>query len=282
MIDAMRKIMWFTLLTALIPHSLLSQNQGQTIEDPFYYQVAGLVYVKIFDPVLRSKTPTVKIPKEPLKFKIVGKEIEPSDNSVFYVIKFLPIKDETGAISALKGSSNYVNSSDNHVFFWINENELNRYVENGFIVKSYKAPNARLTYGANLSLPFKLRPKLSDHNIKITPDLTLGGYIGIKYRLSHTEPYYLSFPLVTLGLATLSITDENNPASPNKGDGTVLGITASWGGVFQFDDFQFGLMMGWDRAAGEIGSAWIYNDIPWYSFSIGYSFIGRASDKSSE
>jgi hypothetical protein len=51
-------------------------------------------------------------------------------------------------------------------------------------------------------------------------------------------------PILILGLATLSINDNNNSTISNKGDGTVLGITGATGLVFQLSDFQFGLMLG--------------------------------------
>jgi hypothetical protein len=273
-------------------------QQDQTGEDPFYYQISGLVYVKEFNTTTRAKTQTQKIPKEPLRFRIVSKEIDNTDNSTFYVIQFLRIKsesDETATItvdgkgkdkkitrtvtSTLIGSTEFVNSGDNSKYFWIRKDELDNYMTDGFIAKSYKTPNVNISYGANISLPFKLRTETNGQNIKITPDLTLGGYLGLKWRLSHTKPFYVTLPVVSLGLATLSINDNNNPTTPNKGDGTVLGITGSTGLVFQLSDFQFGLMLGWDRAAGEIGKDWIYNNKTWYSFSIGYSFLGNNSDK---
>ncbi len=263
--------------------SLLSSfafgQQTQTGEDPFYYQVSGLIYVKEFNALEREKTETLKIPKEPLRFKIVSKEVNATDNSTFYVIKFLQINIETGPlIESLRSNTFFVNSDDNNKFFWIRKDELDNYLADGFVTKSYKIPNAKIAYGANISLPFKLRTKTSGQNIKITPDLTLGGYLGIKWRISHTMPFYVTAPIVSLGLATLSLNDNNNPTTPNKGDGTVLGITGSTGLVFQLNDFQFGFMLGRDKAAGEIGKDWIYNNKTWYSFSIGYSFLGNNSE----
>lgn len=290
-----------SIITSLILCFLIGISYGQqdqTIEDPYYYEISGLVYVKEFNTLTKTKTEIQKIPKEPLRFRIVSKEINAIDNSTFYIIQFLRIKsgsDETVKIivdgrwknkkvtktveSTLKGSAIFINSDDNNKYFWIRKDELDNYMTDDFITKSYKTPNTDISYGANISLPFKLRTETNGQNIKITPDLTLGGYLGVKWRLSHTKPFYLTAPVVSLGLATLSINDNNNPTTPNKGDGTVLGITGSTGLVFQLNDFQFGLMLGWDRAAGEIGKDWIYNNKTWYSFSIGYSFLGNTKDK---
>jgi len=277
----MTKIITTCFFFFLLNRIAFGQQTQTNVEDPFFYKISGLVYVKEFTALTRSKTTILKIPKEPLKFKIVSKEIDPTDNSTFYVIKFLPINDEASipSIAALKTSTNFVNSADNDKFFWIRKDELDNYVTDGFITKSYRIPNVTVAYGANISLPFKLRTETHGQNIKITPDLTLGGYIGVKWRLSRTKPFYVTTPIVTLGLSTLSINDNNNTANPNKGDGTVLGITGSTGLIFQLSDFQFGLMLGRDKAAGEIGKDWIYNNKTWYSFSIGFSFLGNNPEK---
>lgn len=293
----MTKYLISAIFLVFLTEAVYGQQQ-QSGEDPFFYKVSGLVYVQEYNSLTRSKTSNLKIPKEPLKFRIVSKETESSDNSTYYVIQFLRIKPEsdetvkvtiTGkgenktttreVLSTLKGSSVFINSDDNDKYFWLRKDELDNYMADGFITKSYKTPNTNIAYGANISLPFKLRPETNGQNIKITPDLTLGGYLGIKWRISKTKPFYLTAPIVTLGLATLSINDNSNTATPSKGDGTVLGITGSTGLVFQLDDFQFGFMLGRDRAAGEIGKDWIYNNKTWYSFSIGYSFLGNNSDK---
>jgi hypothetical protein len=276
--------LFVTSIVFCIFTSIAFGQQTQANEDPFFYKVSGLVYVKEFNALTRTKTTTLKIPKEPLKFKIVSKEVDATDNSTFYVIKFLQINDETGSdkIASLKNNTNFVNSADNDKFFWIRKDELDNYQTNEFITKSYKIPNVNIAYGANISLPFKLRTETNGQNIKITPDLTLGGYLGLKWRISKKKPFYVTAPVISIGLATLSLNDNSNPTSPSKGDGTVLGITGSTGAVFQFNDFQFGLMLGWDRAAGEIGKDWIYNNKTWYSFSIGYSFLGNNTDNNKQ
>jgi hypothetical protein len=95
-------------------------------------------------------------------------------------------------------------------------------------------------------------------------------------------------PVLTLELSTLAINDNTINTTTNSttknGDGLVLGITGSVGVVFQFDDFQVGLAAGMDRAAGELGKDWIYNNKGWVSFSIGFNFFGNKtkSEKAEE
>jgi hypothetical protein len=260
-------------------------QQVQISEDPYNYKVEGLVYVKEFNEAKKEKDAIQRIPKEPLKFRIVGKEVDKIDNSSFYIIRFLPIDGDKDYIKQgdkkfkLRGDKLYINSEDNNKYFWLRKDEFDNYMTENFITKSYKTFIPKITYGANISLPFKLRTSIDGENIRITPDITLGGYLGTKWRLSSTIPFYVNFPVVSLGLATLSINDNNNTSSTNKGDGTVLGITGSTGFVFQITDFEMGFMVGWDRASGELGKDWIYNGKAWYSFSIGYSFFGNNTDK---
>jgi hypothetical protein len=275
----------FTFIFLFFCIGIILGQQLQIAEDPYNYKIEGLVYVKEFNETRREKDTIQRIPKEPLKFRIVGKEVDKNDNSSFYIIKFLPIESKSDFIKQgddrfiLKGNKLYINSVDNKKYFWIRKDEFENYITDNFITKSYKTLIPKISYGANILLPFKLRTKIEGENIRITPDITLGGYIGFKWRLSSTIPFYVTTPVISLGLATLSINDNNNSSSTTQGDGTVLGITGSTGFVFQINDFEMGLMVGWDRASGELGKDWIYNGKAWYSFSIGYSFFGNNPDK---
>jgi hypothetical protein len=271
------------LLLPVLLFGLIANSQTQE-EEPFAYEIEGLVFAYEYDISNQTKTKKQKIPKEGLKFKIVRNDTDKTDQSVFYIIKFLIITDDKISVANksvdLNGNTTFINSADNSKYFWIRKDQLDKMIEDKFIGKSYETPNVNLSYGASLSLPFKYRPKINERNIKITPDITLGGYIGFKWRISSKKPFYITAPIATLGLTTLSIND-NNTTTTDNGDGLVLGITTSTGVAFQFDDFQVGLMLGADRAAGELGKDWIYNDKIWYSFSIGYSFIGK-KDKTEE
>jgi hypothetical protein len=260
------KNLFLTVIVLTI--SILSFGQSQDVEAPFYYQVSGLVYVYNYDITTRTQQTTFKVPKPPLKFEIVRKEKDTSNSYYYYIIKFLTITSDAitvaGSQISLTNSTQFVNSADNQDYFWIRQDELNNLLEDKTIKKSYKFTH-ELAYGANVSLPFKLRPKVNDQNIRITPDI----------RISHKDPFYITFPIVTLGLATLPITGETDGSTVDKGDGMVLGVTTSTGLVFQLKDFQLGFLMGWDKAAGELGKTWIYNGKTWYSFSIGFTFLGN-------
>jgi len=271
----------FVLSLILISPFFTCYSQEQDVDAPFYYQISGLVYVYDYDVKTPKQLTTFKIPKAPLKFSIQRKEKNKADDYDFYIIKFLTIIKDDVSIGAktvsLTGNAQFVNSADNDKYYWLRQDELDNLVAEKTIVKSYKL-TIKPAYGASVSLPFKLRPKTNDQNTKLTPDITLGGYLGIRWRISRKEPFYVTAPIVTLGLSTLPISNETDGTVPDKGDGMVLGTTVSTGAVFQLNDFQFGFLMGWDHATGELGKTWIYNDKPWYSFSIGFSFLGNRKE----
>jgi hypothetical protein len=139
-------------------------------------------------------------------------------------------------------------------------------------------------------VPFKVRFKTQGQNIKLNTDVTLGGYVGAKTRLDSSRPYYVSL-IATLGLAFLPLNDNTNLSMDamvsmdkmaSKGDSTVVGVTGSVGFVIELSDFQLGVLAGIDRAAGEAGKDWIYNNKPWVSFSIGYAFFGSSEPKAAK
>jgi|688.fasta_scaffold48856_3 hypothetical protein len=271
-----RKVTFLKILLLLF--IVKTQGQVQEIDAPFYYQISGLVFVYDYDIATKTQNTTFKTPLPPLKFKIVKKEKNAAGNYDFYIIKFLTITNDDVTISgqkaSLKDNSKFINSTDNEKYYWIKQDELDNQITQKEVVKSYKL-TLRPAYGANVSLPFKLRPKTDGQNSRLTPDITLGGYLGARWRISRKEPFYVTVPIVTLGLATLPISDQTDGSNPDKGDGMVLGTTFSLGTVFQLNDFQFGFLMGWDHATGELGKNWIYNGKTWYSFSIGFSFLGN-------
>jgi len=270
-----------TTYLLLLSIGTYAQQDGKPIQsgEDFSYVVKGLVYFYEYDVENREKTDIQRIPEEGLKFNVVREEIDEIENSTFEIVKILPIQSDSftkdGVPFDLTNSVIKINSGDNEKYFWISKEELNRLVADNYVEIKYETYKFKWDYGASVSIPFKYRTKTDDQNIKITPDLTLGGYLGLRTRINSNENFYFTLPL-TLGLTTLSVNDNTkNSNSTTDGDGLVLGITASTGIVFELNDFQFGLIAGIDRAGGELGKEWIYNDKVWYSFSIGYSFLGR-------
>ncbi|MFO7448166.1 MAG: hypothetical protein R6W90_17535, partial [Ignavibacteriaceae bacterium] len=170
---------YITVFVCLFGGILFGQ-QNQEGEDPFYYQVAGLVYVKEFDRSSRDTTSVRRIPKEPLRFRIVSNEFFGTDNKAdtICVIQFLEIKNDSFDIKIKALNVSFITSNDNNEYFWLRKKDLDNYMRNNFIQKSYMLSSIpKFTYGARVSLPFKFRPSIGDENRKITPQVTLGGFL---------------------------------------------------------------------------------------------------------
>jgi hypothetical protein len=272
-------------LLAFLMAFIITNAQKQDLKSaPVFYEVSGLVYVYDYDVTKRTQLASFKIPKPSLKFEIVRKERNDAEKYDFVIIKFLPIINDivsnAGVKMSLTNNDQYLNSEDNRKYFWIKQDELNNLMEEKAVKKRFKL-SSDLAYGANVSLPLKVRPKYLQHNVRFSPDISLGGYLGFRHRISRREAFFVSIPYVSAGLTTLPLTADTDGATPSKGDGIMLGVTGSAGIVFHLKNLQLGFLAGRDKAAGELGRTWIYNNKTWYAFSIGFSFLGNnhAMDK---
>ncbi|WP_024771761.1 hypothetical protein [Aquimarina macrocephali] len=260
-----------------------SQNKG---DEKFDYSTVG--HFPLWDYDAATNAPDTgggfKIPTFGTRFVLKNKIKHPSEDYNIYIIDVLnwPEKDKKDQVISYKmqGNTTYINVDDNDKRFWIKAEEFNRLLDEKYIVKRYYL-STQFAYGASLSVPFKIRPKTDDFNMKITPEIMLGGYLGLKHRLNRYKDIYIHFPVVTFGVTTLGINENNtineSTTTTETPDGLVLGRTFSFGTILEYKSFQIGLIGGFDRASGEIGKNWAYNDKFWYSVGIGYSFFERAT-----
>lgn len=128
--------------------------------------------------------------------------------------------------------------------------------------------------GGQLTLPFKIRPKPDNHSFRLTTDVTIGGYIGASKSLSKKHDYRLLIP-ITAGLTFINL-DSNNTSLDLEGTSAdvVPGITWSSGLILLLGDCNVGLVFGKDYASN-VGDDWEYNGKWWWSFAIGYTFVGE-------
>lgn len=123
-----------------------------------------------------------------------------------------------------------------------------------------------------LTLPFKLRPKLDTTEFQMTTDVTVGGFVGPKFRISRRNPVFLTIP-ATLGLTFININDNTtSKEASGSPSGIVPGVSWSVGVVTEINKFNIGIVTGQDYASS-VGDDWIYQGEFWLSFAIGYSFI---------
>lgn len=194
----------------------------------------------------------------------------------------IQIKNRKGEFKPYPFEKKYINIDDQEKHFAIETSKFNALIENGYIRKRFRQ-NYHFAYGASLTVPFKIRPEVNELNMKITPELSLGGFVGGKWRINRYKDNFIYLPILTVGVSTININSDTTNADAEGDDGLVLARTISAGVVFEFDKFQIGCILGWDKPGGEIAKDWVYNDRLWYSVSIGFDFLSKSVvDKSKE
>ncbi|QLG46029.1 hypothetical protein [Costertonia aggregata] len=173
-----------------------------------------------------------------------------------------------------------VSVQDRNKIFLIESSRFDEMENKDFIFKRYVLWDWDVDYGAQLSLPFKLRPEINDDNMRITPEINLGGYVSSRLRIDRRKNRYLHLPMFSAGVSGIGINSNNKiDESTNTGDGLVMATTFTGGVGVELDSFQLAFIIGWDKASGEIGKEWQYNGRPWYSFGVGFTFLSKQKDE---
>lgn len=272
----------FLTLTLILTISLnvLGQNSDENIQDKDvrYLSKKGITFY-----VLDLKNSNTLEPIEekqtayPLEFVLPNTLIVRGE---YTEVQFLTISNENDkevysldgkSSTKLKGSEDYINSEDNGKRFFIKTNELSRFLEDGNIEQQFKKWSPKLVTGATISTPFKFRPKVGDKNYIFSPELSLGPFIGANFRMDKKLPIFLNL-ILSAGINSININD-NVQLDEDEKDGLALGFYTSVGAVVQINDFQVGALYGYDFVSGEMGKNWLYNEKPWFSFSIGFNFL---------
>ena len=247
--------------------------------DPSYYEVVSPIRVWPLDAV----SPACALPAANSKIALAGIRFladDPGDKALYVVLKLAHFTVQSAA------SATELTSLDEPRSFCVDVKQFNEYVDNHVLVKRYRTVClwwtmcASLNFGTSVSVPFKLRPHTPGRARRIATDVTLGGYAGVRGRLDHAKPYYVS-AVATAGLVLLPIDGSSLKTPAGEAANTsVSGFTWGAGLVFELDAVQLGAFYGRDYAAGDLGSQWIYNGKAWWSVSVGYKFFGRANESS--
>ena len=113
--------------------------------------------------------------------------------------------------------------------------------------------------GGQLTLPFKIRPKAETNSFRLTTDVTLGGYLGLRHRMSDKRNYFLTVPL-TAGLTFINLSENSTVGLEAVEAEVVPGLTWSTG------------LIGKDYASDV---QWNYHGRTWWSFGIGFAFVNQ-------
>jgi len=159
--------------------------------------------------------------------------------------------------------------------FWIEVS----IIENQTETEHYKYANDVFT--GLLTAPFKYRLKLGTApESLIDGDFNIAPFFGWKWRVSSSKPFYVS-PFGFAGVTSLNFNSANNTKiieSDRLENGA--GLTYGLGLSFRFGNVSPGIIIGWDKGFGDLGSGFQYNDKAWISFSVNYDFF--KPEKSSE
>jgi hypothetical protein len=122
-----------------------------------------------------------------------------------------------------------------------------------------------------LAVPFKYRRHAPGAKNIVTNESAIGASVGGRFALGGVDALaWLVRPQAFFGLTQISV---EGPA-----DGAVqerVGVTVGTGVIFEAGGgVQVGAVIGWDRIADGADVTWPFQDRPWFSFAIGYKFLG--------
>ncbi len=278
----MKPILTLLVLISFSISKIHAQEQSQNSKPKFYFEADPLTKFNLltFDSNGLETVGEEKSNFFPLRFKIVHSQPVTIGSTKYFEISFYTIKDEGNmevqkndgkTKEALKGNAHFINSNDNNIYFLIDAERL----LSDSSIKKCIVPSTAFVYGANISTPFKYRPSVGTINYIFSPEVNLGGYVGWKIPIDINTN---SFITVTFSPCFSSIEinnqDINSTAGTSPSNGTAWGVSESLGLILQTKDFQIGALWGHDFVSGQMGKNWLYNQMPWYSFSVGYSFLG--------
>lgn len=212
-------------------------------------------------------------------FKIYGKKIDDT-------YKLFSNRDNTRA-QWVPISEKKIDRSDANKYFAITVAEFNKLISEKIILKRYNIGfgnyGLKLIYGAQLSVPFKLRPSINEEPLRLTPEISLGGFFGSRVRIKRYEDTHWIPLFVSAGVGAVGVNQNNTiDESTITGENQVLAFNFSVGSLVKLKDFQIGVVAGWDKATGDLGKEWVYQGRPWFSLAIGYNFLEFGSKKSIE
>jgi hypothetical protein len=143
-----------------------------------------------------------------------------------------------------------------------------------------------------VTIPFKYRPKQSGYGEDFSTAVNLNAMIEFTPFLWGKTSYHYRTKVgsvtttrrVTVGpifgVSTVSLDAGNTSASsdPIKGDDKITKglVTAGGGVVYSRNKLSFGVLAGWDWAAGDNAGRWNYNGNLWLGLAIGYSVFAFA------
>lgn len=256
-----------TILITFILFLKISLLFSQSVEEYNYISIQPIV-VTSYDLINSTSTGTKKLLKEGIQFRLIGDVVNDDSLGPVYVIQVLDIVAGT---DKYKTSAEVVNSDDNDRFFCFPSSMLNETMaKKRYMIRKNISPSL-----GTITIPIKIRPKLQQISpLDYTTDVSIGGSVGAKTRISRYHPYYFNLVAV-FGATTINIDSATTHGYANGLDSKLAAFTPAIGGIIELDKFQIGIVTGCDIASGQIGQNWIYSGRIWWSFGIGFQFLAN-------
>jgi len=141
-----------------------------------------------------------------------------------------------------------VSKEDYNKCFWIDT----KIIENNTQIEYYKYANDIFT--GILTCPFKYRFKTGNApESLIDGDLNISPFIGWKFRISASKPYFIA-PFIFTGVTSLNYNSANNFKIINSDElENGMGITYGFGISFKFNNISPGILLGFDHGICNLG-----------------------------
>jgi hypothetical protein len=275
----MKQILTVVILSCLTVLSVFGQDENEVIDDPLGLRIErnGQDYLIYAD---KNLSPNFEDYRK-LNYQVYFRKVnypEKEVNGKKYQLISIPgssnkqdqneQKTLSDVIVIYPRAGKTVNKEDYDNNFWI-EVEI---IENHTKTEHYKYAND--VFSGLLTAPFKYRLKLGNApESLIDGDFNIAPFIGWKWRVSSARPFYVS-PFGFAGVTSLNFNSANNSKiieADKLENGT--GLTYGLGLSFRFGNVSPGIVVGWDKGFGDMGSGFLYNDKAWISFSVNYDFF---------
>lgn len=189
------------------------------------------------------------------------------NNQFFNTLSSSQVTDEKGQMKTITVKT--------PIYFFIDDISF----EGNVVEVEDETPMISFVTGA-VTVPIKIRfgsdEKDSEGNkirqFDFSNDINVGLSAGGKIRLDGSKQRAFFNLIGGISLTSTAI-DEDSTNNFVDTKTNASAITFSLGFIFEYDDFQIGIITGWDRLSRELGENWVYQGKNWVGLGLGYSIF---------
>lgn len=174
------------------------------------------------------------------------------------------VKDRTRPASTVAGTATKEGDGLKDLFRCASDKDLRKgdvVVIASETIETLRARRTGVAFGT-LLVPYKYHLR---SNKEFSGGATVGGYVGGRIEWTAFEAQYMGF----LGASAIEVARAGADGNVNKESHAGLSYGFGLLGTIK-DDFQLGVVLGWDRVGKSVGYA--NNGKPWLAISLGFGF----------